>query len=51
MSLDELARVCEQSPQMSMILLGLEMKQIVISLPGSIVELVDEGAAGKQRRS
>ena len=34
MSLDELARVCElQSPQMSMILLGLEMKQIVISLP------------------
>ena len=43
LTLDELARVCEvQSHQLSMMLLGLEMKQVVTSLPGGVVELVND---------
>ena len=43
LTLDELARACAiESPQLSMILLGLEMKHVITSLPGGVVELVHD---------
>ena len=42
-ALNEFARACAiKSHQLSMILLGLEMKHVITSLPGGVVELVHD---------